>query len=56
MEPKTWIESEIIELIENEIRTFLHERPSKRDPIDWHDLAGCIYVILNDAGLIEHTP
>lgn len=54
MEPKTWEKSEIIALIEAEIRACRQSaNPVDREP---PNMAETILSVLNEAGLIQDTP
>lgn len=54
MEPKTWTENEIVQLIAAEIKA-CRESPNAVDKTS-QAIAEMIYVVLNRDNLIEHTP
>jgi hypothetical protein len=56
MEPKTWLPSEIRELIEKEMRAYTHDCSLRRIPISYQDMADCVVSVLAEKGLIEYQP
>jgi len=55
-EPKTWLESEIVDLIAGELKDYRHDCSIRRRQYTHHEAAELVYVLLNDRGLIEHSP
>ena len=52
----TWLESEIVQLIEEELREYRQDCQLRTRTYTNHEAAGLIYAALDAKGLIEHTP
>ena len=55
-EPKTWLQSEVEQLIEAELKAYRHDCSIRRRTYSNLEAAENIYAILDSKGLIEHTP
>lgn len=56
IEPKTWLDSEIIDLMVEEAKAYRHDQQLKQETINYREMMECILLVLDSKGLIERTP
>jgi hypothetical protein len=56
IEPKTWLDSEIIELMVQEAKEYRHDVQLKGKPVNYREMMECVLQVLEREHLIEHTP
>jgi hypothetical protein len=54
--PKTWLDSEIVELMTAECRAYRHHQQLMRQPVNYQEMMENVLHVLKDKGLIEDTP
>jgi hypothetical protein len=54
--PKTWLDSEIVELMTAEAKAYRHDQQLKQQPINYREMMECVLLALQQHGLIEDTP
>ncbi len=55
-QPKTWLESEVVQMIVDEARAFKHDCNLRTRQFSWQELAENIYARLDAHNLIDRTP
>ena len=53
---KTWLDSEIVTLMESEARAYRHQQQLMREPISCREMMESVLAAMADKGLIEYTP
>ena len=56
IETKTWLESEIIQLMAEEMRAYRHDCSLRQRQFSYQEMAENLYALMDAKGLIEHTP
>ena len=53
---KTWLESEVWQLMAKEMSAYKHDCTLNRKLTSWIEMAECVYAVMDKEGLIELTP
>ncbi len=53
---KTWLDSEIIDLMVTEAREYRHSQQLLQKSINYREMMECILAAMQNKGLIEDTP
>jgi hypothetical protein len=56
IESKTWLPSEIWELMAAEMKAYKHDCQVRQLNLSYLEMAENVYRVLDEKGLIEHTP
>ena len=56
IEPKTWTDNEILDLMLEEIREYKLDQIKRQEPIDYRNMMECVLGVLKDQNLIQDTP
>lgn len=54
--PRTWLDSEIITLMENEAREYRHDCQFRQRQFSYREMMENMLVVMKEKGLIEDTP
>lgn len=55
-ESKTWLQSEIWQLMAEEMRAYKHDCRIRRRNFSYDEMAENVFAVLDSKGLIEHQP
>ena len=55
-ETKTWLESEIIQLMADEMKAYRHDCSVRQRQFSYQEMAENLYAMMDDKGLIQDTP
>lgn len=55
-EPKVWLPSEVWDLMAAEMKAYRQDCNLRRVPFSYQEMAECVYLILDQHGLIELNP
>lgn len=56
MEPKKWLQSEIYQLMAEEMRAYKHDCLVRRRSLSYDEMAENVFMALDSRGLIKYTP